>query len=316
MSNNIEIQDNEHKIEFINWIEEAIDKEYYKLYEYENFHNIQEIGSSVFGKVYRANWKNSEQYVALKSFFNLNDVAVKEIIHELKLQREIQFHDNIIKFHGIAKFESDDQDDLLKKYLLVMEYADSGTLKDYLKKNFNNLTWDDKYNMAHQLSSAVSCLHDEGIVHRDLHPGNILVHRNTIKVADFGKRGSNKNSTQLSSYNEKSDIYSIGVLLWVISSGQTPFSTEEYDTDLALGISQGLRESPIPGTPEHYRKLYTDCWDGEPDKRPTIGQVVKSFKEIMTTKPISITGNQQEINLTKIITSSNASSAIFHPKRI
>jgi serine/threonine protein kinase len=49
-----------------------------------------------------------------------------------------------------------------------MEYADSGTLKDYLKKNFNNLTWDDKYNMAHQLSSAVSCLHDEGIVHRDL----------------------------------------------------------------------------------------------------------------------------------------------------
>ncbi|CAB4419367.1 unnamed protein product [Rhizophagus irregularis] len=208
MSNNIEIQDNEHKIEFINWIEEAIDKEYYKLYEYENFHNIQEIGSSVFGKVYRANWKNSEQYVALKSFFNLNDVAVKEIIHELKLQREIQFHDNIIKFHGIAKFESDDQDDLLKKYLLVMEYADSGTLKDYLKKNFNNLTWDDKYNMAHQLSSAVSCLHDEGIVHRDLHPE----------------------------------------------------------------ISQGLRESPIPGTPEHYRKLYTDCWDGEPDKRPTIGQ--------------------------------------------
>ncbi|RGB36917.1 kinase-like domain-containing protein [Rhizophagus diaphanus] len=336
MSNNIEIQDNVHKIEFVNWIEEAIDKEYYKLYEYENFHNIQEIGSSVFGKVYRANWKNSEQYVALKSFFNLNDVAVKEIIHELKLQREIQFHDNIIKFHGIAKFESDDQDDLLKKYLLVMEYADSGTLKDYLKKNFNNLTWDDKYNMAYQLSCAVLCLHDEGIVHRDLHPGNILVHRNTIKVADFGlskriglasnqlksfgiipyvdpkifsKLGSNKNSTQLSSYNKKSDIYSIGVLLWVISSGQTPFYTEEYDSNLTIEISQGLRESPIPDTPENYRKLYTDCWDGEPDKRPTIGQVVKSLKEIMNTKSISITGNQQEINPTNIITSSNASSA-------
>ena len=55
-----------------------------------------------------------------------------------------------------------------KNYILVMEYADSGTLKDYLKENFNNLTWDDKYNFAYQLACAVSCLHDEGIVHRDL----------------------------------------------------------------------------------------------------------------------------------------------------
>jgi serine/threonine protein kinase len=49
-----------------------------------------------------------------------------------------------------------------------MEYADSGTLKDYLKETFNNLTWNDKYNLAYQLACAVSCLHNEGIVHRDL----------------------------------------------------------------------------------------------------------------------------------------------------
>ena len=62
----------------------------------------------------------------------------------------------------------ENQNDQLKKYMLVMEYADSGTLKDYLKKNFNELTWDDKYNLAYQLASAVLCLHSEGIVHRDL----------------------------------------------------------------------------------------------------------------------------------------------------
>ena len=55
-----------------------------------------------------------------------------------------------------------------KNYLLVMEYADSGTLKNYLKENFDNLTWNDKYNLAYQLTSAVSCLHNERIVHRDL----------------------------------------------------------------------------------------------------------------------------------------------------
>ena len=49
-----------------------------------------------------------------------------------------------------------------------MEYADSGTLQDYLKKHFANLTWNDKLNLAFQLAYAVSCLHSEGIVHRDL----------------------------------------------------------------------------------------------------------------------------------------------------
>ena len=49
-----------------------------------------------------------------------------------------------------------------------MEYADGDTLRNYLKKNFSTLTWDDKYNLAYQLTYALSCLHDEGIVHRDL----------------------------------------------------------------------------------------------------------------------------------------------------
>jgi serine/threonine protein kinase len=49
-----------------------------------------------------------------------------------------------------------------------MEYADNGSLQSYLKKNFSKLTWDDKYLMAYQLASAVSCLHNEEIVHRDL----------------------------------------------------------------------------------------------------------------------------------------------------
>ena len=49
-----------------------------------------------------------------------------------------------------------------------MEYADAGTLKNYLKGNFNNLTWDDKYKLEYQLACSRSCLHDEGIIHRDL----------------------------------------------------------------------------------------------------------------------------------------------------
>ena len=49
-----------------------------------------------------------------------------------------------------------------------MEYADSGTLREYLEKHFDSLTWNNKFNLALQLSCAILCLHDEGIVHRDL----------------------------------------------------------------------------------------------------------------------------------------------------
>ena len=64
---------------------------------------------------------------------------------------------------------------------------------------------------------------------------------------------------QYSSLNEKSDVYSVGVLLWEISSGQLPFyiKGEQYDIDLAIEILQGLREKSISDTPKDYVKIYT-----------------------------------------------------------
>ncbi|POG64544.1 kinase-like domain-containing protein [Rhizophagus irregularis DAOM 181602=DAOM 197198] len=288
------MQNNENINEWTNWIEEAIIKQHIKYYEYENFKNVQEVGSGAFGKVFRANWKNFG-HLALKSFYNLNDITLKEIVNELKLQREVDFHDNIIRFYGITKFESENKIDQTKNYLLVMEYANGGTLRDYLNENFNRLSWDDRYNLAHQLACSVLCLHDEGIVHRDLHSCNVLVHKKSIKLADFGlsKRideASNSQSKLLGmvpyidpkvlmnsnnlKLNEKSDVYSIGVLLWEISSGKPPFHEEKNKIGLIYDISQGRREEIIPDTPNDYSNLYIECWNNEPSKRPNMHEVV------------------------------------------
>src|ERR1051325_9088491 len=77
MSDNIE-----NSNEWVNWIEEAISKKHIKYYEYQHFSDMQEIGCGNFGKVYRADWKNS-RYLALKSIFNLSHITIKEIVNEV-----------------------------------------------------------------------------------------------------------------------------------------------------------------------------------------------------------------------------------------
>ena len=74
---------NSNSNEWINWIEDAISKKHIKYYEYNHFSNFQKIGTGGFGKVYCANWKNSGQYFALKSFLNLNNVTIKELVREV-----------------------------------------------------------------------------------------------------------------------------------------------------------------------------------------------------------------------------------------
>jgi serine/threonine protein kinase len=56
----------------------------------------------------------------------------------------------------------------MNNYILVLEYANSGTLESYLHDNFNQLGWDDKLRLALQLSNAILCLHECDIIHRDL----------------------------------------------------------------------------------------------------------------------------------------------------
>ncbi|POG54466.1 hypothetical protein GLOIN_2v1886636 [Rhizophagus irregularis DAOM 181602=DAOM 197198] len=110
----------------------------------------------------------------------------------------------------------------------------------------------------------------------------------------FNRKRDNNNQVQIYSLNKKSDVYSIGVLLWEISCGRPPFCNELYDVGLAMEILHGLREKPIPNTPEDYIKIYTDCWNNEPDNRPTINQVVAKLNTIILNENVQLSSEQQK----------------------
>ncbi|GBC04009.1 hypothetical protein RclHR1_05460012, partial [Rhizophagus clarus] len=298
----------------ISWLENSISDGNINYFNYSDFKNITSIGSSSSGGVFRATWKNTNHSVALK-WFNNDEQTLKKFVKEVKSHRKVDIHENIIRFYGVT-YEANEIYQQ-KKYSLVLEYADSGTLEVYLKNHFNELDWNDKYQLALQLASAVECIHNCGIIHCDLHAYNILVHRKNIKLADFGlskKMIDEKSSNESKVYgvipyidpksfeffnqndddvdkkyelNEKSDIYSIGVLMWQISSGHKPFyvkdekNTKVDDASLALTIFKGKREKVIDGTPDLYRNLYQECWKFEPNERPSINKVVTTLESII-----------------------------------
>ena len=67
------------------WIEEAISKKHIKYYKYKGFRNVKSISHGNFGQIYRANWKNSEEYFALKSLFKLDNDALRVIVNEVSI---------------------------------------------------------------------------------------------------------------------------------------------------------------------------------------------------------------------------------------
>ncbi|CAI2176768.1 9163_t:CDS:2 [Funneliformis geosporum] len=77
-----------------------------------------------------------------------------------------------------------------------------------------------------------------------------------------------------------SDIYSIGMLIWEISSGQPPFINFNHDYDCAMYIVNGMRPNIVSDTPLEYKKLMVQCWDADPLKRPDAKTLSVEFLEI------------------------------------
>jgi serine/threonine protein kinase len=170
-------------------------------------------------------------------------------------------------------------------------------LRKYLQQNHKKLTWKQRIQIAAYVVGALDRIHVENAIHRDLHSGNILYSNSNQRwfISDLGFCGpadkplnsiygnlpyiapeviSGKQTTKAS------DIYSIAMLMWEISSGQPPFINYEHDYDLAMNIINGIRPRMVSGTPLEYKILMKQCWDADPLKRPDILTLFRKIREI------------------------------------
>ena len=177
--------------------------------------------------------------------------------------------------------------------MLVMRQLDIN-LRKYLQQNHNQLTWKERIQIACNIIEAVKSIHRENAIHRDLHSGNIL-YKIFWNISDLGFCGpADKPLNSIygnlpyiapeviagKGYTFASDIYSIGMLMWEISSGQPPFSNYEHDYYLATNIINGLRPKIVPGIPLEYESLMKQCWDANPLERPDVDTLLKEMDEI------------------------------------
>ena len=203
-----------------------------------------EIGSGAYSKVYEVIEKASGQirackYISKKDF---QDVDIKKFEKEIEILRDYD-HPNIIKLYDYFNTPN--------SFYLIMEKCNGGNLYYKILERINlNKMFDEKIlsNVFRQITSAINYCHLKGLCHRDLKPENICflnlgdMENNIVKIIDFGfgrfispkKKFNSQVGTALyiapevlqKNYNEKCDIWSLGVILYFIISGKPPFFGE------------------------------------------------------------------------------------------
>ncbi|KAF0424504.1 kinase-like protein [Gigaspora margarita] len=205
-------------------------------------------------------------------------------INDLK-QHEL--HSNILKFIAIYKQNK-------KEIMFIHEYASDGTLRQYLKQNSSKFNWNDKLRLARQLVNAIKYFHENDMIHTNLNSEKVFIHKGDIKIA-FQYQNESLNifkylqymdpqylqDIEVYKFNKSSDIYSIGILLWEISSCIIPFEKEvPCNYYLLNAIIHGKREIAVSGTPKNYVKIFTECWQNDSSQRPTIQHVHNDLNNI------------------------------------
>ena len=214
------------------------------------------IGVGGMAVVYKAYDNIDDRIVAvkiLKGEFLANEEFRRRFKNESKAIAVLS-HPNIVKVYDVSFGD--------RLQYIVMEYVEGITLKEYIEQQ-KVINWKEAVHFVSQILLALQHAHDKGIVHRDIKPQNImLLQDGTIKVTDFGiarfSRGDTRTMTEdaIGSVHyispeqargeltdDKADIYSVGVVMYEMLTGQLPFQS---DNAVSIAIMQLQQEAKPP----------------------------------------------------------------------
>ncbi|RGB37174.1 kinase-like domain-containing protein [Rhizophagus diaphanus] len=267
-----------------------------KLIPHSQIKDLKKIAEGGFSIIYKATWSNGirNSDVAIKKLHDSRNIS-KDFLNELKLlyQCNNSIKEGIITCYGITR------DPITKEYMLVMDYANGGNLHDYLQKNFINITWEKKINILREIRNGLRHIHKNNIIHRDFHSGNILLTNQfdedgkiiqNWRIGDLGLSqfvNDNLSNNEIygvipyiapeifigAAFSKKSDIYSLGMIMWELTTGCKPYSNIEHDVHLMYEIIDGRRPEITDDTPASYANLMARCWRSNPSERPTIHEI-------------------------------------------
>lgn len=254
------------------------------------------IGTGGMADVYKGKDLKLNRYVAikvLKSEFSTN----KNFVSKFKVEAQSAaglMHHNIVNVYDVGEENG--------LYYFVMELVEGITLKHYIEKKMR-LSYKEALSIAIQVSNGIEAAHNNGIIHRDIKPQNIIISREgKVKVADFGIARAASSDTVTShamgsvhytspeqargGYSDaKSDIYSIGITLFEMVTGRVPFDGE---TTVSIAIKHIQEDMPspkiyVPDLPISVEKIIMKCTQKNPDRRYyNIGELIADLKKACT----------------------------------
>ncbi len=260
----------------------------------ERYEIIEELGKGGMGRVYRVLDKKINEEVALKLIKPeiADSKTIERFGNELKMARKIS-HKNVCRMYHISEESG--------THYITMEYVPGETLKGMIRMT-KQLSVGTAVNIAKQVCEGLSEAHRHGVVHRDLKPQNIMIDKQgNARIMDFGIARSlesdgttrpgvmigtpeymSPEQTEFREVDQRSDIYSLGIILFEMLTGRIPF---EGETPISIAMKHKSQKPPHPAKfntqiPEHLSRIILTCLEKDRETRyQSADQLLAELKE-------------------------------------